>query len=320
VSDRGPAGLGLDIRSDGLGACVVDFTGNVRYTAFQLADYDERDAAAMVAQAARMATAAVDAVATEELTVVNATLAVPGPVQDGVVRSAPALGWRDVDATTMLRAQAGHLDLSFAVENEAKLAALGELYAGDNALSGFLYVSGGVGIGAGLVLDGQLLRGAHGWSGELGHVNVYPDGKPCPCGARGCLQAYAGLEAMLGGEPAPAGMSLAAAVVARAEAEQPATLAILESAGVELGVALSDTLNIVDIDTVLLGGSFALLSAWLSPAITAEINQRVLTTAWCPITVRPALLGPDAAAVGGALTAIDQIRRHPADWLERTWA
>ncbi|HEY0001428.1 MAG TPA: ROK family transcriptional regulator [Actinoplanes sp.] len=316
LSRRGPAGLGLDIRSDGLGACVVDFTGNVRYTAFELARHADRDAFAMVAQVARMAAAAVDAVAAEDLKVVNATLAVPGPVQAGVVRSAPALGWRDVDAATMLRGPAGHLDLSVAVENEAKLAALGELYASNNKLSNFLYVSGGLGIGAGLVLDGQLIRGAHGWSGELGHVNVFPDGKPCRCGARGCLEAYAGLEAMLVGEPAPAGMSRAAAVVARAEAEQPETLAILDSAGFELGVALSDTLNILDIDTVLLGGSFSLLSAWLSQAITAEIGQRVLTTAWSPITVRPALLGPDAAAVGGALTAIDEIRRHPADWLE----
>jgi hypothetical protein len=99
--------------------------------------------------------------------------------------------------------------------------------------------------------------------------------------------------------------------VARAEAEQEATRAILESAGTELGVALADTLNILDIDTVLLGGSFALLSAWLRPAVKDEIDQRVLTTAWCPVTVRPALLGPDAAAVGAALTAIDDIRQLP---------
>jgi predicted NBD/HSP70 family sugar kinase len=228
-----------------------------------------------------------------------------------VVRSAPALGWRDVDATIP------GLGLPLAVENEAQLAALGELYAGSDRLNNFLYVSGWLGIGAGIVLDGQPVRGAHGWSGQLGHVNVFPDGKPCACGARGCLQAYAGLEALLGDEVVPAGTTLAAAVVARAEAEEPATLAILESAGTALGVALADTLNILDIDTVLLGGSFSLLSAWLSPSITDEIDQRVLTTAWCPVTVRPALLGPDAAAVGAALTSIDQIRRHPAVWLDR---
>jgi predicted NBD/HSP70 family sugar kinase len=218
----------------------------------------------------------------------------------------------------MLNEAAGNLGLSFAVENEAKLAALAELYAGNNRLTDFLYVSGGLGIGAGLVLDGQLLRGARGWSGELGHVNVYPDGDLCHCGARGCLEAYAGLDSMLGDRPVPAGRSLAATVVARAEAEEPGTLAVLESAGVALGVALSDTLNILDIDTVLLGGSFSLLAAWLSPGITVEIDQRVLTTAWSPITVRPALLGPDAAAVGAALTSIDQIRRHPSGWLAGT--
>ncbi|MGI5149870.1 ROK family protein [Plantactinospora sp. CA-294935] len=317
ISDRGPAGLGLDIRADGLAACVVDLTGTVRHLAFAPASYADRGAPAVLADLARMADAAVHAVAAEDLAVVTATLAVPGPVDAGLVRSAPALGWRNADAGTLLRAATRHLDLPITVDNEANLAALGELYATHHTLDSFVYVSGGLGIGAGIVLDGRLMRGSRGWSGELGHVTVYPDGKPCPCGSRGCLQTYASLEAILGAEPAPPGCTPDAEITARADAGRPDTLAALDVAGTALGVALSDMLNILDIGSVLLGGSFSLLASWLTANARAEIDQRVLTTDWAPVTVRPALLGPDAAVIGAALTSIDQVREQPAGWLLR---
>lgn len=313
LSEKGPAGLGLDIRSDGLAACVVDLTGTVRHLTFAPITYADRDAPAVLADLGSMARDAMDAVKVLDLTVVNATLAVPGPVHAGTVRSAPVLGWRDVDAGALLQ----HLGVPIAVDNEAKLSALGELYVSNNTLDSFVYVSGGLGIGAGIVLNGQLMRGARGWSGELGHVTVHPDGEVCPCGSRGCLQTYASLQAMLRDDPAPEGTTPDAVITARAEAGMPGTLAMLDRAGTALGVALSDMLNILDIDTVLLGGSFSLLSSWLTTNIRSEIDRRVLTTAWAPITIRPALLGPDAAVIGAALTSIDQIRQHPTAWLAR---
>jgi predicted NBD/HSP70 family sugar kinase len=106
-----------------------------------------------------------------------------------------------------------------------------------------------------------------------------------------------------------------AAILTGADAGDPVTLAALDTAGTALGIALSGVLNILDIDTVLLGGSFALLASWLTTNARAEINQRVLTTDWASITVRPAILGPDAAVIGAALTSIDQIRQRPATWL-----
>jgi predicted NBD/HSP70 family sugar kinase len=317
VSETGPAGLGLDIRADGLAVCAVDLRGVVRHLAFAPAGFADGDAAGVLADLAGMATTAVETLAAADLTVVNATLAVPGPVHEGIVRSAPALGWNDVDAAGILRTFTRHLDLPISVDNEAKLAALGELYASDNALDSFVYVSGGLGIGAGIVLNGDLVRGARGWSGELGHVTVYPDGRTCRCGARGCLNTYASLEAILSADPAPADTSPETAIALRAEAATATTLAALDRAGTALGIALSDMLNILDIDTVLLGGSFSLLSSWLTRNVKAEINQRVLTAAWAPITIRPALLGPDAAVIGAALTSIDQIRQHPIAWLAR---
>lgn len=315
LSRSGPAGLGLDIRADGLAACVVDLTGTVRHLAFAPFAFAEAEPSAVLGRLAEMASAAVEAVEAERLTVVAVTLAVPGPVDGGIVRSAPALGWVDVDAGSLLRDGIGHLDLPITVDNEANLAAHGELHATRRTLDNFVYVSGGLDIGAGIILDGRLVRGSRGWSGELGHVTVDPEGRPCPCGSRGCLQTYASPQAILGDDPAPAGTMPELAITTRADVADPTTLAAIDVAGTALGTALSNVLNILDIGTVLLGGSFALLNSWIVERVEAEIGRRVLSAAWAPIVVRPALLGPDAAAIGAALSFIDRLRLDPAAWL-----
>jgi predicted NBD/HSP70 family sugar kinase len=309
LSPTGPAGLGLDIRVDTLSACVVDLTGAVRHLAFAPRP---ASAAETLAGLADLGRAAMTAAAAESLTVVGATLAVPGPVADGrVVRFAPTLGWRDVDAGAALRPALGPVT----VDNDASLAALAELYASTPPLRNFVCVSGEFDIGAGIVLGGSLLRGARGWGGSLGHVAVAADGPPCVCGATGCLQEYAGLERILGGascDPAPA-----VAIDALVSAGDAKIVAALDRAGAALGVALSALVNIIDVDTVLLGGSYSLLASWLIEGVENELNHRVLTARWAPVSVRPAPLGPDAAVMGAALSAIDTVRQDPNSWLAR---
>lgn len=325
LARTGPAGLGLDIRADSLAACVVDLTGTVRHLRFAPRTRHGRSPDKTLDGLADMAREAVRAAAAEDLTVVGATLAVPGPVEDGsIVRLAASLGWRDIDAGAALRAAIGSADLPVRVDNDASLAALGELYASEQELRDFVCISGEFDLGAGIVLDGTPLRGARGWSGALGHMMVDAGGEPCDCGARGCLQRYAGLEAILAAVP-EAGRAAAMAtpqtpavtIDALASAGSPDMLAALDRAATALGTAISALINIVDVDTVLLGGSYSLLASWLSGPIEAEIRQRVVTAGWAPVEVRPAPLGPDAAVIGAALTAVDEVRRDPASWLGR---
>jgi predicted NBD/HSP70 family sugar kinase len=166
------------------------------------ADQRGLDPGEVLSAVAALADRATQVATAEGLTVAGATLAVPGLVSDGVIRLAPHLGWRDVDARAALPGRRG------AVDNEANLAAVGELHAWAAAgeaqdRASFLYVSGEIGIGSGIVLDGQLFRGARGFGGELGHVTIRPDGPHCLCGSRGCLEAYADQESLLriAGEP-----------------------------------------------------------------------------------------------------------------------
>ena len=290
LAPDGPAGLGLEINVDYLAACVVDLTGAVRRRFVSRADQRPLDPATALAELGALAARARDAATADGLVWAGAALAVPGLVTPGgLVRVAPNLGWQDVDAPGLLRQVPALADLPITVDNEANLAALGELRA-DGREPTFLYVSGEIGIGAGIVLGGELYRGGRGWSGEIGHFTVHPDGRPCRCGARGCLEQYAGQEAV---------------------AADP------DVAASALGIALSAVVNLLDLGVIVLGGAYAPEFDRLRAGIEAELNRRVLTADLAPVTLRPAMLGPDAAMRGAADTVIRAVRDDPASWLAR---
>ncbi|MEU5548940.1 ROK family transcriptional regulator [Micromonospora sp. NPDC047793] len=326
LAGDGPAGLGLEINVDYLAACVVDLSGEVRHHTVHRADLrpvSPTDALARLARLAAQARADADA---QGLTLAGAALGVPGLVDDtGRVRLAPNLSWRDVPVPELLAALPPLTETvegvpALVVDNEANLAALSELHAGAGPGS-FLHLSGEVGIGAGIVLDGALFRGVRGWSGEIGHIPVRPDGPPCRCGGRGCLERYAGQEAILAaaglaGADLPADTA-SVRLAQLAEAGEPTARHALHEAGTAIGITVSSVINLLDLDTVVLGGGYAPLAPWIRPPVLAEIERRVLTAAWSPVTVRPATLGATAAAVGAAGSVVRRIIARPAGWLAR---
>ncbi|MGC4807147.1 ROK family transcriptional regulator [Micromonospora sp. DT233] len=327
LAGDGPAGLGLEVNVDYLAVCVTDLAGRVRHHTVHRADLRPLPPADALARLVALADAARLDARRQGLTLAGAVLAVPGLVDAaGLVRLAPNLGWRDVPVPALL---AAHPPLAepvpgipaLVVENEANLAALGELHADPDGPVSFLHISGEVGIGAGIVLDGALFRGVRGFSGEIGHLTVRPAGRPCGCGGRGCLERYAGQEAVL----AAAGLdradlpadTAAARLADLAAAGHHATRAALAEAGAALGVAVAGVVNLLDLDTVVLGGGYARLTPWLRPPVLAEVSRRVLTAAWSPVTVRPSALGPEAAVVGAAGSVVRRIVAAPVGWLNR---
>ena len=96
-----------------------------------------------------------------------------------------------------------------------------------------------------------------------------------------------------------------------AEAQDPAMLAALYDAGSALGLAVAGVLNVMDIDTVVLGGLYAALGAWLVPEVEREVRCRLISHSWLPATIRVSALGGDAAILGAAGLVIDGVRRNP---------
>jgi predicted NBD/HSP70 family sugar kinase len=315
VSDRGPCGLGLDIGVDHLGACVVDLRHEVRVRIARPAPGRGGDPRGTLGPLADLARAALAEAAGHGLEPAGIAVAVPGLVTpDGIVTHAPNLGWRDVDVA----AELGPLlpgplrALPADVENEANLGALAELWHGAVGRD-FVHVSAGAGIGGALVSGGQLLRGRRGFAGELGHMPVYPDGPRCRCGARGCLEQYAGEEVVLGKcglRDAPGDrLSLLAAEAAAGHAE---VLRALEEAGQALGVVLAGAVNLVDPDKIVIGGAYADLAPWLTPGIQAELAARLRVRPWDPSGLAVSALRREGPVVGAATSVVRQVLSDPA--------
>ncbi|WP_030394410.1 MULTISPECIES: ROK family transcriptional regulator [Kitasatospora] len=316
LRDEGPAGLGLEIGVTHLGACVVDLRGEPRVWRRVERANAGRPAGQVLAEAAALAAETEAEAAALGLRVEGRLLAVPGVVPNqpgGLVERAPNLGWCGV----RLADHWPDPDTVPEPENEANLGALAEYWNAGRPEETFVHVSAGSGIGAALVIDGRLFRGARGFAGELGHLPVHPDGPECACGARGCLEQYAGeaavrREAGLAGGPTGTGPGDPVALLAeRAAAGHVPTLRALDRAGRALGLALTSAVDLVDPDSLVLGGAYAELAEWLVPPVRAELAARVTVRPWAPEALRPSALGRRGPLLGAALTTVRRIRADP---------
>ena len=322
LAPHGAAGLGIEVNVDYVATAVVDLTGAVTHRTVDAADQRGRAPEEVLAAAAELAATTLRAARADGLRVVGTRVAVPGLVRaaDGTLVVAPNLGWEDVPVVDLLRRDEALRPLPTRLDNEADCAARGELRTRD-ARSSFLYVSGEIGVGAALVVDGTILRGTHGWSGELGHVTVDPDGPPCSCGANGCLEQYAGQEAVLraAGDAGAATTAHAPApsidrIVALAREGSAPIERALHDAGTALGIALASAVNLLDVTEIVLGGSFRSLAPWLTADVERELARRVVSRRYVDLVVRASSRSTDAAVVGAAASVVREVVDEPAAW------
>lgn len=305
---EGPFVLGLEINVDYLAAWATDLAGTLHHRSFVASDNRLHGPEEAVAQLAELAADALAQPFAEARTPLSAVVAVPGLVDStGDLVVAPNLGWTDVAVADLLREALEDPPFELHVENEANLGAVAELVEGaGRGLRDFVYVSGEVGIGAGVVLGGELFRGASGFAGEFGHLTIDPYGPPCGCGGRGCLERLAGQDALLrlaGWDPrmrcAGSRPEWPGAMLADSAREGHAkTCEALSQVGHTLGIAIASLANLLDPEAVLLGGYFAPLTEWLREPIEAELQTRALAGRRARCRVLAAELGGEAAVRG----------------------
>jgi predicted NBD/HSP70 family sugar kinase len=213
------------------------------------------------------------------------------------------------------------------VDNEANIAALGEHYFG--AAQGHdevLYISAGVGLGGGIVHDGQVFSGVAGVGAEFGHMTMDPDGELCSCGNFGCWETQVSQRALFRhirgsfeqGEKGPlfeltnGGVVLTVPmVVDAARAGDGVALGALEKIGRDLGIGIASLVNALNPELVVCGGILSLAGEFLMPAATKEFEQRSLRWNREAAEVVLAEHGFDAAAMGGVAAVYETILSQP---------
>ena len=305
--------LGLQVNISVLGAYLVDLSGNVLARETLEGDFSGSDPQATLRKLARMGRRVLREGREEGTTFLGSALALPGLVSGDTLVTAPNLGWKNIPFEELTHPLHDlHVTL---IANEADLAAFAVAHPRPGVPEGpasFIYVSGEVGIGGGLVINHQPLSGAHGWSGEIGHICVEPQGNVCSCGARGCLETIAGLKALCraaGLEDESSARELTQLAGHSAKAQDA-----LANAGHALGQALAGVVNTVDISQVYLGGLVAETALYLLPTLYEELETRVLQAPWYAPAIDILPSSEDLSLRGGAFQILERILDDPIHW------
>ena len=221
------------------------------------------------------------------------TIAAPGPIdlKRGVLVNPPNLPWQNVPLVAMMsRATGAKVQLA----NDADMAGLGEFHHGaGRGTRNMIYITWSTGVGGGLIIDGNLHRGAHGTAGEIGHMIIDPDGPLDSCGQRGCLEAFIGGKNLARETGLPAAELFAAA--ARGD---HAARSVVEQAAGYMGIALISLTNAIDPEMFVIGGGISRSWSLVQPTMLATLRSSPFIKPARRPRLRRARLGDRAGQVG----------------------
>lgn len=243
----------------------------------------------------------------------------PGQVdyKTGVVKLAPNIpGWVNVPIAQMIEEE---FHIPTRIDNDVRCAALGEMkFGAGQSCENFVCITVGTGIGSGLVVNGQLVRGASNAAGEIGHIKLQmKDGLICGCGDTGCLEAYASGPSIVamaqdyikGGKStkfremaAAEGGEITPYMVAKAaEAGDPVAKRIFAIVGEYIGIGLTSVINLLNPEKVIIGGGVAEAGDLLLDPIRKTIKERAMVVAGSAVEIVPAQLGNSAGVIGASM-------------------
>ena len=257
--------------------------------------------------------------------IVGVGLGAPGflSLDSGVIHFSPNLP--TVKETPVVSLLEGLTGLPVYLENDANAAAIGEHWIGAGQGSrNLLCITLGTGVGSGFILNDTIWHGSNDLAGELGHTTLFLDGLPCNCGRKGCLEAYVSATgivtrahlALSGGSSSSLTAALhqehnpLTSVMIYEHAKKGDRLAreLLEETGRYLAVSLGSVLNLLDLETIILGGQVSQAGEFLFGPTIEEVEKRAIRAAYYPLKIVPAQLGDHAGIIGAAKTAFDQSR------------
>ncbi len=328
AAPRAAAGIGLEISGASLLLTIVDLTGDVLVRRSELVGDAGHHPGKMIERIATMLSHALNRLSRQGTNVPGIVLAQPGIIDyaSSTVRYSSALGWHDVAVADEVRDAVARRTTSrgdvptITLENDAKLAAVAtyERYA-EAGVRNLLYLSGGEGIGAGIISDGHLLRGWLGLTGEVGHMPVEPEGLPCRCGRRGCWETRSGLQALTSAYPPgdevrdeTTSLERRTEILRRRFDAGDAGLAQrLRLSQQALARALAILEDVLNPEVIVLSGYLAAFADVFIAPTTAALEGRLLDER-ARARVEVSHLGKWASSHGAALVALESVLDNPS--------
>ena len=322
IDGRHVCGVGVEINVDYLMACVVDLTGVIRFEHTEPMP-PQREPDAVIDALVRIIGGLLKKVADQGLWTAGILIAPPGVIDDatGALIFAPNLGWRNVPLRARLEELLGPSAPPIGLESDAKLSAVAAYaesgHTGD--VQDLVFLTGDVGVGAGIIAGGRLVRGWSGFSGEVGHMRVHDAGIVCTCGRRGCWERYVGLPVLLDATPSgsaardlhlPMSERLEA-VRAHMVAGERGVVTAFEEIRAELTLGVAVLVDVLNPQVLVLGGYFSVFADEFAEPLQRALDERSLD-AGGRVRVRTTAHGLEAAAVGGALVALERVLDDPS--------
>lgn len=237
-------------------------------------------------------------------------ISVPGMVRrsDGLVRQAPNLGWRDVSFGSIVLA-ALDLDVPVTLGNDADLGALAEHNRGAGVgIDDLIYISGNVGVGAGVITGGARLEGAGGYAGEVGHLNFDLRGPECHCGSRGCWETYVGAHVIAEAMHSPEDQVHKLGEILEEVSSAPRELRPIAT---DIGRGLAAVVNVYNPSLIILGGYFRPMFRLMRAEVTAGLSERAMAPALESVRLVLPGLGTDSVLLGAAEIAFEPVFADP---------
>lgn len=321
------AGIGLQINTDGYGCLALDLNGDTLGQEWVSEDMTGTDPYEIFAKLDAMTFPLESRLKRRGCKVVGAGLALPGIVTDDMwLLVARNLGWENVNLTRFNVVRR----LDVVAGNEAKMAAIAQIpgYATERAsflnvvdrTDSFIYLSTDIGIGGAVVRDGEVVMGSHGFAGEIGHLSVAMDGPLCSCGRHGCLEAFAGRRALVEAagiaEDGDATSSEAIDMfLQRWRAGDSDVAKVVDQAADALVSAIASAVNLVDVDTVLLGGLWTHFGDELATVLEGRLRSEILgyPNAKIRVFVPPVALHP--SLYGAAEMGLRRFIENPLGYM-----
>ena len=301
---NGKAGyaVGVEIRLKAMTAVLTDLEG--RIIAEKECLLEQHDVSSVLRIMVHIVKELMELAPNSHYGIVGVGVGVPGMVDgNGTVLFAPNLEWELVPLQRLLEDEIG---VPVTIDNEANAGAQGELRfgAGRDARH-LLYISAGSGIGSGIIINGELYKGARGYAGETGHMSIEADGKECSCGNRGCWELYAS-EKAYDHSASSLPSRLTSELVLHAEQGHAETIEHFSEMGRYLGVGITNLVNSFNPQSVVIGGPLSDAREWIRDTMQKVVSQRTLPYHREEMEIRFAELGSRSTVIGAAYSAVSQ--------------